>query len=66
MPLKVVELKIVYQKSCTSDLRLGIWYHAALICASDICGYISWFHFQTNIYLVEKFESLEKMKYPSA
>lgn len=26
-------IKIVYQKSCTSDLRLGIWYHAVLICA---------------------------------
>lgn len=26
-------IRTVYQKSCTSDLRLGIWYHAVLICA---------------------------------
>ena len=26
-------IRTVYQKSCASDLRLGIWYHAVLVCA---------------------------------
>lgn len=32
MCLKIIKLTAP-QKNCTSDLRLGIWYHVILICA---------------------------------
>lgn len=60
-------VKTVHQKNYTSDLRLGIWYHATLIlCCHGLFTVTFLGSTFIQIYLVEKFESSENMKYPSA